>query len=88
MFRPIRDPRAPLAGQGAEHQRHHHRQVRPPQQLQPQSVLHRVLVLTGLGSSPPAWSFPVLTRPEPTRPALRGRSVVRLWDGMGWQSLM
>lgn len=44
-------------------------------------------MLTGLGSPSPAWSVLVLTQPEPTHPVLRGRSVVRLRDGMGLQAL-
>ena len=87
VFRPDCDPRASLAGKGGHHQRHHHRQVGQSQQLQPDPVLGPLLVLTGLGSLCPAWSFPVLTQPEPTHPVLRGRSVVRLRDGMGWQAL-
>lgn len=87
VFRPDCDPRAPLAGQGGHHQCHHHRQVRQPQQLQPDPVLSSLLVLTGLGSPSPAWSVLVLTQPEPTHPVLRGRSVVKLRDGMGWQAL-
>ena len=89
VFRPDCDPRAPLAGQGGQHQRHHHRQVgQQAQQLQPDPVLHSVLVSTGRGSPRPAWSCPAPTPPGPTHPALRRRSVVRLRDGMGEASSM
>lgn len=87
VFCPDCDQRATLARQGGHHQRHHHRQVCQSQQLQPDSILSSFLVLTGLGSPSPAWSFLVPTQPAPTHPVLRGRSVVRLKDGIGWQAL-
>ncbi|CAF92484.1 unnamed protein product [Tetraodon nigroviridis] len=69
VLRPDCDPRAPVARQGGHHQRDHHRQVCQPQQLQPSPVFSRVVVLTGLGSPSPAWSFPVPIQPEPTPPS-------------------
>lgn len=87
VFCPDCDPWALLTRQGGHHQCHHHCQVSQPQQLQPDPILSSLLVLTGLGFPSPAWSFPVLTQPEPTHPVLTGRSVVTLRDGMGWQAL-
>lgn len=83
MFRPDCDPRASLTRESCPHQRHHHRQICQPKQLQPISFLSTFLVLTGLGSPLPAWSFLFLTWSEPTHPTLRGASVVRLRDGWG-----
>lgn len=71
VFRPDCDPRASLTGQSRPHQRHHHRQICQPQQLQPVPFLSTFLVLTGLGSPLPVWSFLFLTWSEPTHPTLR-----------------
>lgn len=87
MFRPDCDPRDPLTRQGSYHQCDHHGQVCEAQQLKPNTVFSSLVVSTGLGSPPPAWSLPVLIQPGPAHPVLRGCSVIRLRDGMGWHAL-
>lgn len=83
VFRTDCDQRASLTRQSCTYQRHHHRQIYQPKQLQPIRFLNTFLVLTGLGSPLPAWSFLFLTWFKPTHPTLRRGSVVRLRGGRG-----